>query len=88
MKSSPIFLIQIVNILLHFISVELPPALSNACNTMSPACPVAAGQQVTQTATIPVSTEHHGGIPAQLRVTMTNAENAVNTCCLINLVIH
>lgn len=55
---------------------------------MSPACPVSAGQQVTQSATIPVSTELHGGIPAQLRVTMTNAAGAVNTCCLINLIIH
>ncbi len=55
---------------------------------MNPPCPVAAGQEVTQTATIPVSSEHHGGIPVQLSVTMTNAENVVNACTLINLVIH
>ncbi|KAG4071591.1 hypothetical protein HA402_011745 [Bradysia odoriphaga] len=68
--------------------IPLPPALANACNTMTPSCPVAAGQAVTQTATIPVSTEYHDGIPAQLRVTMTNAQGVVNTCNLINLVIH
>lgn len=55
---------------------------------MTPACPVVAGQQVTQGATLPVSTDHHDGIPAQLRVTMSNAANVVHTCCLINLVIH
>lgn len=71
-----------------YFKVELPPALSNACNTMSPACPVAAGQQVTQSAGIPVSTELHGGVPVQLRVTMTNGANAINTCCLINLIVH
>lgn len=55
---------------------------------MTPSCPVAAGQAVTQSATIPVSTDYHDGIPAQLRVTMTNAQGLVNVCCLINLVIH
>lgn len=52
------------------------------------ACPVTAGQALTQGATLPVSTEHHGGIPAQLTVTMTNAEGVINMCCLINLIIH
>lgn len=66
----------------------MPDVLSNACNTMTPSCPVVAGTQVTQGATLPVSTEHHGGIPAQLRVTMSNAANVVHTCCLINLIIH
>lgn len=69
-------------------SVELPPALRDACNTMNPPCPVVAGQQVTQGATIPVSSDYHDGIPAQLRVTMTNAGGAVNVCAIINLVIH
>lgn len=71
-----------------YISVELPPALRSACNTMTPACPVQQGQTHSQGATIPVSSEFHGGIPAQLKVTMTNAANVVNFCCLINLIIH
>ncbi|KAJ6640859.1 hypothetical protein Bhyg_05792 [Pseudolycoriella hygida] len=64
--------------------IELGP-LSNACTNMSPACPTVANQPVTQSATVPIVTDLHDGIPAQLRVTITNSANAVQLCALINL---
>lgn len=66
----------------------MPPELADACNTIVGNCPVTQGQMLTQRATIPVSTEHHGGIPAELKVYISHAPGFYCTCAVVNIVIH
>lgn len=69
-------------------SVVLPPELVNACNTIVGNCPVTQGQLLTQRATIPVSTELHGGIPVELKFYISHAPGFYCTCTVVNLVIN
>lgn len=70
--------------------VFIPPELGNACNglTGGVSCPVAQGQQLTHGATIPVDTELHDGIPAQLLFRIINAAGVPFVCLIVNIVIH
>ncbi|KAJ6635143.1 Mite group 2 allergen-like Ixo r 2 [Pseudolycoriella hygida] len=72
--------------------VTLPPGASNACNSLIGAsCPVSEGQSVTQGTTIPVFTEYHGGIPAQLRFQISHTMHGhehICVCTLVNFIIN
>lgn len=63
------------------------------CNSLIVgACPVASGQSLTHGTTIPVFTEYHGGIPAQLRIevehTAVGRHHHTCFCTLVNFIIH
>lgn len=77
---------------LYHIPVPLPPGAENACNSLIVgACPVTEGQALTHGATIPVLTDYHGGIPAQLRFQISDQMHGhehICTCTLVNVVIH
>lgn len=74
------------------VPVPLPPGVENACDSLIVgSCPVTAGQPLTQGATIPVFTEYHGGIPAQLRFQINHVSESHEhacVCTLVNVVIH
>lgn len=71
-----------------WVLVPLTPELSDGCNTLVGACPVTAGQTLTQFATIPVPSNIRGGIPAQLKIKMAHAYELFCTCFLINVIIN
>ncbi|KAG4078282.1 hypothetical protein HA402_012992 [Bradysia odoriphaga] len=68
--------------------VELPPELRDACNTIVEGCPVTEGQILTQRATIPVTSDFGGGIPAQLKFYISHDPGFYCTCAMVNIVIH
>lgn len=74
------------------LTVALPPGASNACNSLTRgSCPVTAGEALTQGTSIPVFSEYHGGIPAQLRFQISDTMHGhehICVCTLVNVVIH
>lgn len=74
------------------IPVALPPGAENACNGLiNGSCPVTVGEQLTHGEAIPVMSEYHGGIPAQLRVQISDQVDGIEHivfCTIVNLILY